>query len=62
MRQLGDPMRPLSYALPEFGAPRPCSSRILIANIVGSLVSGRLTRWNISAPIALIVLGMAAGW
>ncbi|WP_312796708.1 hypothetical protein [Kocuria sp.] len=55
-------MRPLSYALPESGAPRPCSSRILIANIVGSLVPGRLTRWNIPAPIALIVLGMAAGW
>ena len=38
------------------------ASRILIAIIVGSLVSGRLTRWNICAPIALIVLRMAAGW
>ena len=27
-----------------------------------SLVSGRLTRWYITTPIALILLGMAAGW
>ncbi|WP_318541690.1 hypothetical protein [Kocuria marina] len=38
------------------------ASRILIAIIVGSLVSRRLTWWHISAPIALIVLRMAAGW
>lgn len=38
------------------------ASVILAAIIVWSLVSGRMTRWYVTAPIALILLGMAAGW
>lgn len=38
------------------------ASVILAAIVVWSLVSGRLTRWYVTAPIALILLGMAAGW
>lgn len=38
------------------------ASVILTAIVVWSLVSGRLTRWYVTAPIALILLGMAVGW
>ena len=38
------------------------ASVILAAIVVWSLVSGRMTRWYVTAPIALILLGMAAGW